>query len=378
MIFRVAGQFSFAASRVSAPPEIVVVSTSSNAQVDTNPTDYQRAGYNTYLIQNTSELLAPYTTDNSTGNPDAGECTLQITATAAFDLHIALIAGGGGGGGGKHGSSRAMGGGGGGGECKAFTIKLEAGTHSLVFSVGGGGRGASCGTNGVAVSSTSEGAGGYGHHGNETSLTIGGTTYTAVGGTCGSRINGAPVNNAGAYGGGSGGTWAINVPQPGSTGSVNIGGATPEYRSGGSTVSYFDRVVAAAGGGGAGGNGSNGGVWGTATQTITGNGGDGGAGVSSTTFPVGLQFSTARAFCGGGGGGANIRSTHVDANENIGGSGNAGGGPGGSGNKAGGKTRVITNATGFGGGGGGGAEPTSDGGSGANGAVFLAFASAVP
>lgn len=217
-------------------------------------------------------------------------------------------------GGGAGGSD--VGGGGGGGQALYGSYPISPGS-TISITVGAGG--------------VKGGSAQYGFKGNNSILTLSGTTYTAVGGS-----GGAGRSAGGVYAGGIG---------------YNGGGGSYDY----SATSYSGGNPGAT-------PGSNGG----------GGGGAGAAG-SGVNGGVGVQYATMSAnsgandgYYGGGGGGGAYPS----------GTGN--GGLGGGGNGISGGTGVAGTTSTGGGGGGGGSAAGANGSNGGSGVVVLRYADSYP
>ena len=249
------------------------------------------------------------------------------------------------------------------------TVTIGSGTKLVDIAVVAGGGGGESGGGGAGGLRTIQnlsicgnvpavvGAGGAaGAVGVDSSIAIGGVTYTADGGG-----DGAARDAAGASGGSGGGGGACG-PNPGKGTNADSGGAgnTPATSpaqgfSGGNTPStYFQ---AAGGGGGSSAVGANG--------TQSGSGGAGGAGGAGTNIsPIfGTGVGVCGVIAGGGGGGANVPAV----GGGTGGAAGPGGGGAGKGPGSGGAGVANT------GGGGGGAEydpAPSGGGAGGKGVVI--------
>jgi hypothetical protein len=125
-----------------------------------------------------------------------------------------LVVGGGGAGGAD------VGGGGGGGQVVYGTSSISPGT-SISISVGAGG--------------TKGGQYQYGFKGSNSTITLGGTTYTAVGGTGGAgRSNGGAYAGGTGYNGGGGSYDFIATPYSGGNSGAGSGGSTQGGGGGGS------------------------------------------------------------------------------------------------------------------------------------------------
>lgn len=390
-ISSVASVAAAAATQVRPPPPSIVGMTVANGGATaTNSGNFVTTGYNVTQLTNTNSQLAAGTATPS--NP-----TTAVAATGSFSLivsrtstvYLLLVGAGGGGGCGTRALAGlyACGGGGGGGQCLPRSVTLSPGTYSVNFTIGGAGRGAP--TN-VTNAGTTIAAGGYGCLGGDTTLTLNGVTYTAVGGAAGARFNGTYETGtntgisikSGAYGGGCGGTFG-SAKLYGSGGTVLLpDGITSQYSGGSNPNPTNLSIFPGAGGGGAGGNG--GGGTGTNATGPTGTGGVGGDGVSTNTFSgdyPGVSFTTEIFLCGGGGG-ASGSNTSSAASNSAGGAGGSGGG----GHGANWTYSTVAAATqytwasGYGSGGGGGQESTVhggyEGGSGSNGAIFISFEAA--
>ena len=243
------------------------------------------------------------------------ESALTIKAKRELALVDCLLVGGGGGGGLNGG-----GGGAGGVLSPSIEVKLDAG-DMFGFMVGAGGAGApaqSIGTNGC-----------------NTTLTIGGVTYTAYGGGCG---GGNVVNYSGASGGSGGGCFYTGSGGAGVEGQGHAGAT--------------DSVSKSSGGGGGAGHA------GYATDEMDGEinksrcGGDG---IASSITGVEVYY--------GGGGGGNS-SENKGCLGGLGGGGNGYTGVGGHGSDG---------TDGLGGGGGASRGTSYHGGRGGNGTAILAF-----
>ena len=238
---------------------------------------------------------------------------LTVVVKRRFILADSLLVGGGGGGGLNGG-----GGGAGGVLSPGIEVKLDAG-DMFGFMVGAGGAGApaqSIGTNGC-----------------NTTLTIGGVTYTAYGGGCG---GGNMVNYSGASGGSGGGSFYTGAGGAGVEGQGHAGAT--------------DSVSKSSGGGGGAGHA------GYATDEMDGEinksrcGGDG---IASSITGVEVYY--------GGGGGGNS-SENKGCLGGLGGGGNGYTGVGGHGSDG---------TDGLGGGGGASRGTSYHGGRGGNGTVIL-------
>ena len=227
------------------------------------------------------------------------------------------------------------------------TVTIGSGTKLVDIAVVAGGGGGESGGGGAGGLRTIQnlsicgnvpavvGAGGAaGAVGVDSSIAIGGVTYTADGGG-----DGAARDAAGASGGSGGGGGACG-PNPGKGTNADSGGAgnTPAtspaqgFRGGNTPSTTYQ---AAGGGGGSSAVGANG--------TQTGSGGVGGAGGAGTNIsPIfGTGVGVCGVIAGGGGGGANVPSGAGVANTG-GGGGGAEYDPAPSGGGAGGKGVVIT------------------------------------
>tara|TARA_R110001592_G_scaffold98697_1_gene281502 strand:+ start:951 stop:2855 length:1905 start_codon:yes stop_codon:yes gene_type:complete len=248
------------------------------------------------------------------------------------------------------------------------TVTIGSGTKLVDIAVVAGGGGGESGGGGAGGLRTIQnlsicgnvpavvGAGGAaGAVGVDSSIAIGGVTYTADGGG-----DGAARDAAGASGGSGGGGGACG-PNPGKGTNADSGGAgnTPAtspaqgFRGGNTPSTTYQ---AAGGGGGSSAVGANG--------TQTGSGGVGGAGGAGTNIsPIfGTGVGVCGVIAGGGGGGANVPS-----GGGTGGAAGTGGGGAGKGPGSGGAGVANT------GGGGGGAEydsAPSGGGAGGKGVVI--------
>tara|TARA_R110002124_G_scaffold73285_3_gene196711 strand:- start:3362 stop:5269 length:1908 start_codon:yes stop_codon:yes gene_type:complete len=249
------------------------------------------------------------------------------------------------------------------------TVTIGSGTKLVDIAVVAGGGGGESGGGGAGGLRTIQnlsicgnvpavvGAGGAaGAVGVDSSIAIGGVTYTADGGGDGGARCGVGAS------GGSGGGGGACGPNPGKGTNADSGGAgnTPATSpaqgfSGGNTPStYFQ---AAGGGGGSSAVGANG--------TQSGSGGAGGAGGAGTNIsPIfGTGVGVCGVIAGGGGGGANVPAV----GGGTGGAAGPGGGGAGKGPGSGGAGVANT------GGGGGGAEydpAPSGGGAGGKGVVI--------
>ena len=232
-----------------------------------------------------------------------------------LSIEVLLVAGGGGGG------TTANGGRGGGGGAGgllyygAETPKTPNGSAILTAS-------------GVSYSIAIGAAGGVcsaaapNGDGTDSTITIGGTTYTAVGGGGGSYNDSVNGHN----GGSGGGSWYAGDPGTGTTGQGNNGGD--------------DSMASRYGGGGGGGAGA---VGGNGSTTAGGNGGNGlayvisgsstyyaGGGSGDVWAGTGGTTSPGTAGLGGGGTGNNFTGG-TNGTSNTGGGGGSGSGFGGSG-----------------------------------------------
>lgn len=256
----------------------------------------------------------------------ASSSDLGKVLVTEFTVDYIIVAGGGAAGG-SQGTSIGSGGGGGGGVISnSAVIEIGANTTFAINSIGAGGVSPSAGF-------TTGGSGG------NTSVTIGGVAYVAIGGGGGGSWQAQA--SSGGSGGGAGENGQGYGPGSGTTGQGYAGGDDSGYSSGGES--------AGGGGGGASAAGSN-----TASTSVGGNGGDG------INFPSGSVF-----FYGGGGGGAGSTTA-----------GNGGAGGGGNGRQS--TTGRGTNGTaGLGGGGGGSLTNASEaaqyGGDGGSGAFVIAY-----
>jgi hypothetical protein len=292
-----------------------------------------------------------YTTSGGTSSltniPNTNDANLVFTSgtstlTLNVDVRADILVVGGGGGGGKFG-----GGGGGGQVLYTYNVALSAGNYSIV--VGNGGAGSS--------TSTANGT-----NGSDSSITIGGITYTAKGGGGGGSRNdgGGYYGRAGNTGGSGGGGSHSDFSS-----SINVGGISNKttysgwYSSGNSGGDGKDGNVGGYGHGGGGGSASSG-----------SNGGTNSGGNGGTAEDLGASFTTAvgdSGRFGGGGGGAGYFGTTATIGYGNGGNGLYGGG--GNGGTNGNGVNGMANT----GGGGGGADVygTQVGGTGGSGVVIL-------
>ena len=223
---------------------------------------------------------------------------------------------------------------------------------------GGGGAGGLIYQEGLTVASgtVTVGAGGAqsasgatGNNGADTVLTLGATTYTALGGGTGGRWGAYAGVDGGSGGGSSSGDSTKNTPGQGLQPSSASGGfGNPGGRGGPNDMG--------GGGGGAGSAGVN------ATGEVAG---DGGAGLE-------YDISGEMAFYAAGGGGA---ATHGRV-AGVGGSGIGGSGLNNKGNTPAGAGEAGTGSGG--GGGGGGGSGTSIGGAGGSGVVIVRYTVKAP
>ena len=249
------------------------------------------------------------------------------------------------------------------------TVTIGSGTKLVDIAVVAGGGGGESGGGGAGGLRTIQnlsicgnvpavvGAGGAaGAVGVDSSIAIGGVTYTADGGGDGGARCGVGAS------GGSGGGGGACGPNPGKGTNADSGGAgnTPAtspaqgFNGGNTPSTYFQ---AAGGGGGSSAVGANG--------TQSGSGGAGGAGGAGTNIsPIfGTGVGVCGVIAGGGGGGANVPAV----GGGTGGAAGPGGGGAGKGPGSGGAGVANT------GGGGGGAEydpAPSGGGAGGKGVVI--------
>ena len=283
-----------------------VVLTGTIAQADTEKTQI-----NNYYTIKVGEHSTAYVFTNA-----AEGVTCSLTLEEDLVLSRALLVGGGGGGGGGNG-----GGGGAGGMLELEPgVLLSAGT-TLGVKVGAGGAGGAAADPSVATPNNET----LGEKGGDTTLTIGGTTYTAVGGGYGaSRYAGSPsqpahnLHNGGA--GGSGGGAAF-----GQTGGAATAG---QGNAGGSGGQPYNMLANGGGGAGAAGGAAS-------ASANTGNplyivGGAGGDGKMSDITGNEVWYA------GGGGGGATARDSGDLRLCKIG-----KGGLGGGGDSAGGNSNSI-------------------------------------
>lgn len=251
---------------------------------------------------------------------------------ASIPVSYGIVAGGGAAGG-SQGTSIASGGGGGGGViANTIDVSLASTFTITVNAIGAGGVSPAAGFN-------------TGGSGGNTSVTIDGTTYIAIGGGGGGTWSNAATS--GGSGGGAGENGQSLGPGSGTSGQGNAGGDDSGYDSGGPS--------AGGGGGGAGAAGSN-----TSSTSVGGNGGVG----------IRIPDRTGASYFGGGGGGAGSTTAGT-------------GGTGGGGDGRESTTGRGTNGTaGTGGGGGGsltnGSEASQYGGDGGSGAFVLAYPAGFP
>lgn len=265
----------------------------------------------------TTGMMRVNTTNNSLEVYSVASDAWNTVSTFANPLSIEVLLVAGGGGGGTTANGGRGGGGGAGGLLYygAETPKTPNGSAILTAS-------------GVSYSITVGAAGGVcsaaapNGDGTDSAITIGGTTYTAVGGGGGSYNDSVNGHN----GGSGGGSWYAGNPGTGTSGQGNDGGD--------------DSVASRYGGGGGGGAGAVGGNGGT---TAGGNGGNGLAYVisgSSTYYAgggsgdvwAGTGGTTAPGTAGlGGGGTGNNFTGGTNGTSNTGGGGGSGSGFGGSG-----------------------------------------------
>jgi hypothetical protein len=344
------------------------------------PSDLPGGNYVTKSAGATSNNLGSY--NYSVGTPTSKRQKVYLITsgtswTAPIDFNTqannVLIIGGGGGGSGASqtpaGNSVAGCGGGGGGATKIVNANILAGvTYTVAIGAGG--------TSGAGNNTSSLSQGG---NGGTTSMTIGGTTYSANGGTGGqSNVTGS-VRIAG-----TGGTGTTNNGGNGAIGGI---GTTPYSNAGG-------------GGGGSGGNQGNGANGGSCTLASGSSGSGGGGGGSSggtaganaslgTTAPGGQNYegvgggTTTVAYNGGGG--ASLTYPAYDdwvkngsPSTDFFGFGGSGGGGGGT---AGGDAFYAQNggSASFGGGGGGAGSTRvayymqSNGGAGGQGVIIVVY-----
>ena len=252
----------------------------------------------------------------------AGAQTSTFTFSSKCTIKEALVVGGGGAGGGNCG-----GGGGGGGliHLEGLSSGYEVGT-SLSLTVGKGG---------------AADGGNRGKSGDNSSLVLGATTYTALGGGGGGTWN-SKAGLAGGCGGGGcvGGNSGGASTMPSETGYYGTAGAVGFGGDGGG------------GGGGAGGAGETGNDGGVSGKC---NGGNGGAGLP-------LFITGNEVYYAAGGGGGSGWSNNALSQGGIGGGGAGGGSQS--------KGAAGQNATGYGCGG-GGAGSGNGAGAGSDGVVIL-------
>lgn len=320
--------------------------------------NYSKNGSTVYTLLNTNALP----TTNTTGTNGTGSFTITVSGGTST-IYFILIGAGGSGGSGNQG-----GGGGSAGEFKYFSISLPAGSYNATYTVGAGNGGS-----GYVGSASAYGAGvnGYGRPGNNTTLTINGNTYTALGGSPGGPSTYTNSATVGAYGGGCG----CNITGGSMSGSV---GQIKNHGGNNTTYGYY-------GGGGGGspmGNGGNGVV----TDGTGGNpalGGLGGVPIASNDSSLsGSPFYNMQDTSGGsiywceGGAGSCLRTTlNCNTNNTVSAYGLAGKSAG---VPDGASTCAIQpiNHSGSGGGGGfqnNGISRTQYAPSGSNGLILIAF-----
>ncbi len=238
-------------------------------------------------------------------------------------------------GGGASGSGDCGGGGGAGGLIYQDGLNLASGTVSVGA---GGAQSASAAT---------------GNNGADTVLTLGATTYTALGGGTGGRWGAYAGVDGGSGGGSTSGDTAQNTPgQALQPTSASGGFGNPGGRGGPNDMG--------GGGGGAGSAGAN----------ATGDkAGDGGAGLE-------FDISGEMAFYAAGGGGAATHGATYGRVAGVGGSGIGGDGLANKGSEPAGAGKAGTGSGG--GGGGGGGSGTSIGGAGGSGVVIIRYTIDVP
>ena len=304
---------------------------------------YRVADNNT--ITNSTNLLVSGTGTFSTINfNDTTSCMLFTSGVSTLTVSQSVIADilivGGGGGGGSFG-----GGGGGGAVLYASNFNIPIGTHTI--SVGAGGAGGSYNTNGV--------------NGNNTTFSINGYMYNALGGGGGGGRNESGYIGRGGNDGGSGGGGSHSD----SSTTINIGGLslkniytnwTSLGNNGGEGKDGASDGYGSAGGGGAGSIGANG---------TTNAGGNGGSGINLISM-FGSNVGHSGWFAGGGGG-AGYRGTNGTFAFGNGGNGLLGG-AGNSFSTANGGNGIANT-----GGGGGGADFQYTGGTGGSGVVIIKF-----
>jgi hypothetical protein len=258
-------------------------------------------------------------TPTGTGSTTLTSGTSYTVPTGVTQLTLQIW---GGGGGAASGSNSANGGGGGGGGFFQVTVPVTSGaTYTMAIGAGGAGGGSAGGLPGSA--------------GGTTSITIGGTTYSAFGGAggttsvggnggSGATFNGGKGGQVYPYGGGGGSS--ASYAGPGNTGSDPGGATAPTGGGGGGAGSGPNNVNGGAGsvpGGGGGGTYFGGTVGGagaggqivvnfpsntgaptpTGAPAVAGGGAGGNGGASNNTA------GSAGAQPGGGGGGADSAGT---------------------------------------------------------------------
>jgi len=274
-----------------------------------------------------------------------------ITANNSIVGNVLIVGGGGSGGTMSSGYGNEGQGGGGAGQTANGYINFTSTNSCSNITIGNGGNQ----------------GGNNNKHGNNSSILVGGITYTAIGGGYG--INGASGrdsgngNNGGSGGGGCGRGGGTNG---------DPGTATAKAPDANFTYSGYNGGAGGWNAGGGGGGGSTG-VGGSSSNPLTVNNG-GAAGNGG----AGLSWIDGNTYAGGGGGGGGLQY----ASTNTGKGGNGGNGGGGKGyNNRDGETAAVSGTANKGGGGGGGGTDSGvsiqNGASGGSGVVVFGFDTAL-
>jgi hypothetical protein len=265
----------------------------------------------------TTGMMRVNTSNNSLEVYSVASDAWNTVSTFANPLSIEVLLVAGGGGGGTTANGGRGGGGGAGGLLYYGAETPKTPNGSAILTASGVSYSIAIGAAGGVCSAAAPNG-----DGTDSTITIGGTTYTAVGGGGGSYNDSVNGHN----GGSGGGSWYAGDPGTGTTGQGNNGGD--------------DSMASRYGGGGGGGAGA---VGGNGSTTAGGNGGNGlayvisgsstyyaGGGSGDVWAGTGGTTSPGTAGLGGGGTGNNF-SGGTNGTSNTGGGGGSGSGFGGSG-----------------------------------------------
>jgi hypothetical protein len=265
----------------------------------------------------TTGMMRVNTSNNSLEVYSVASDAWNTVSTFANPLSIEVLLVAGGGGGGTTANGGRGGGGGAGGLLYYGAETPKTPNGSAILTASGVSYSIAIGAAGGVCSAAAPNG-----DGTDSTITIGGTTYTAVGGGGGSYNDSVNGHN----GGSGGGSWYAGDPGTGTTGQGNNGGD--------------DSMASRYGGGGGGGAGA---VGGNGSTTAGGNGGNGlayvisgsstyyaGGGSGDVWAGTGGTTSPGTAGLGGGGTGNNFTGG-TNGTSNTGGGGGSGSGFGGSG-----------------------------------------------